>query len=105
MTPDQALQRLGEHAATCLAPDICRECIERRLCIRGIVEQAHALGQVDTISDLVSWDRLDAHLNFDRMSSDAVEIRALNVGLWRHSDPIREHLSQMAVNEARQESK
>jgi serine kinase of HPr protein (carbohydrate metabolism regulator) len=100
MTPDQTMQRLAEHAAVCLAPDICHECIERRLCIRGVSEQANAMCETGAIVDLVAWERLGEHLNFDRMSSDAEEIRALNVAMWRHADPIREQLAHTAVNKA-----
>lgn len=104
MTPEKgaALERLTNHAVTCLAPEICGECIERRLCVRGVAKEARALGESRSILELVAWGRLDRHIERYRLSPEVREIRELNVAMWRHADPIREQLAYRAVKEARQ---
>ena len=50
-----AVRRTASHAVVCLAPIICTECVERRLCVRGAEQQARALGETVSILDLVAW--------------------------------------------------
>lgn len=97
-----AMRRLANHAVICVTPDICRECIERRLCVRGVSDQGRALDEPGTVLELVAWERLDQHLDRCRLSPEAKQIRELNVAMWRVVDPIREQLVHMAVNQARQ---
>ena len=96
-----AMRRLANHAVTCLAPDICCECTERRLCVRGVTAQRSSLDEPGTALALVAWERLDPHLDHYRMSQEAEEIRQLDAAMWRLVDPIREQLADMAVEEAR----